>query len=77
MNIYQLLEFLYTGLIIISVYLVSIPKRVGLYVMIIGQFLAVPVFYHKKLYFAIALMFILNIINVKGIINWGKKGVGK
>lgn len=76
MDFLKVLEILYTVLIIVSVYLISIPKRIGLYLMVIGQFLAVPVFYSQGLYFALALMFILNALNIKGIICWGKKGVG-
>jgi len=77
MDILKILEILYTVMIIVSVYLISIPKRIGLYIMVVGQFLAVPVFYSQGLYFALGLMFILNILNIKGIICWGRKGVGK
>lgn len=76
MAILKVLEALYTFMIIISVYLVAIPKIEGLYLMVLGQFLAVPVFLSKKLYFAVGLMFILNALNVYGIISWGSKGVG-
>jgi len=77
MDILKIFEILYTAMIIVSVYLISIPKRFGLYIMVIGQFLAIPVFYSKGLYFPVALMIILNILNIKGIVSWGKKGVGK
>lgn len=76
MAILRILEILYTIMIVISVYLVAVPKIEGLYIMVIGQFLAVPVFLSKKLYFAVGLMFILNVLNIYGIISWGSKGVG-
>lgn len=76
MGILRILEILYTIMIVISVYLVAVPKIEGLYIMVIGQFLAVPVFLSKKLYFAVGLMFILNALNIYGIISWGTKGVG-
>jgi nicotinamide riboside transporter PnuC len=76
LDILKVLEILYTILVIISVYLVSVPKRTGLFLMVIAQFMAVPVFYYQSLYFAMVLMFVLNAINIKGIINWTKKGVG-
>ena len=77
MNPILILEIIYTTFIVISVWLISIPKRSGLFVMITGQFLAIPVFYSKGLYFAVGLMVVLNIINIKAIINWRKKGVGE
>jgi nicotinamide riboside transporter PnuC len=76
MDFLKILEILYTLMIIVSVYLISIPKRIGLYIMVVGQFLAVPVFYSRGLYFALVLMLILNVLNIKGIICWKKKGVG-
>jgi hypothetical protein len=76
MGILKILEIVYTVIIVIAVYLVAIPKIEGLYLMTLGQFLAVPVFLSKKLYFALTLMFILNAINIYGIISWGLKGVG-
>jgi hypothetical protein len=76
MGFLRVLEILYTVLIVVSVYLVAVPKIEGLYIMVVGQFLAVPVFLSKKLYFAVGLMFILNALNIYGIINWGSKGVG-
>jgi hypothetical protein len=77
MNLMVGFEIIYTTLIILSVWLISIPKRSGLFVMITGQFLAIPVFYSKGLYFAVGLMLVLNVINIKAIINWRKKGVGE
>jgi hypothetical protein len=76
MKLVKILEILYTVMIVVAVYLVAVPKIEGLYIMVIGQFLAVPVFLSKKLYFAVGLMFVLNAINIYGIISWGSKGVG-
>jgi nicotinamide riboside transporter PnuC len=76
MDILKILEILYTVLVVISVYLVSVPKKAGLFLMVVAQFMVVPVFYYQSLYFAMGLMFVLNAINIKGIYSWTKKGVG-
>lgn len=76
-DILKVLEIANLILIVIAVYAISIPKRWGLYIMIVGQFLAMPVFYYKNLYYMVILMFILNCFNARGIFTWKKKGVGK
>jgi nicotinamide riboside transporter PnuC len=77
MDILKLLEIANLILIVIAVYAISIPKRWGLYFLIIGQFLVMRVFYYKNLYYMIVLMFIVSYFNAMGIYTWKKKGVGK
>lgn len=77
MDYLKIIELISTILIMIGVPLISIPKILGLYLMIFGQLGWIAYSYLKgdQLFFLIQSIFLL-IFNFIGIYNWKKKRVG-
>jgi len=77
MDYVKIIEILSTMFILIGVWLVSIPKISGFYIMNIGQIgLILYGILRGNMLFLILQSIILFIINSNGIYNWSKKKVG-
>lgn len=75
MEIILIIEIIATVLILISVALVSIPKRCGLYVMIVGQLFWLAFAYITGSYGLLVQNAILCCVNVWGLYSWKKNGI--
>ena len=76
MDVLVLLEMINTGLIILGVFLITIPRIEGLYVMVVGQIGWSIFSYYKDHDFFLVQSIVLLIFNFIGICNWRKKNVG-
>jgi len=75
MDFIKIIELSATILILLSVYLISIPKLLGQKIMIIGQLLWIIFAFLTKSYFFLIQSIILLFFNILAIINWKKKGI--
>lgn len=75
MEIINIIEITATILILVSVALVSIPKRCGLYIMIIGQLFWLTFAYITGSWGLFAQNAILCCVNFWGLHSWKKNGI--
>lgn len=70
-----IVEVAATVIVLIGVYLISIPNIYGLYCMFAAQILWAIFAYSKGFEFLLLQSVILFLINIRGIYNWRKKGI--
>jgi nicotinamide riboside transporter PnuC len=70
-----IVEIVATAIVLVGVYLISIPNIKGLYCMFISQILWAVFAYSKGFKFLLLQSVILFLINIRGIYNWRKKGI--
>lgn len=76
MNGITVVEFVATLLTIWGVVVISIPKRYGLWILVVGQILWSLFGYSQETYFFLFESLFLLVFNFVGLYNWKKKGVG-
>ena len=72
---YVIVEILASIITLIGVTLISIPRRIGIIVLIIGDILWILFSYISNHYFLLLQNAYLLIINIYAIYSWKKKGI--
>ncbi len=69
------IEFIATVLVLLGVYFITVPKVLGIYIMILAQIFWTIFAYIKGAPFLLLQNVILMCFNFRGIRNWKKKGI--
>jgi nicotinamide riboside transporter PnuC len=75
MEYLKVLEILATIITLIGIALISIPKRLGMYILIVGSILWIIFSYLNSHYFFLIQTIICLILDIYGIYSWKKKGI--
>lgn len=76
MNGITVVEFVAMVLTIWGVVVISVPKRYGLWILVVAQILWSLFAYSQETYFFLFESLFLLVFNFVGLYNWKKKGVG-
>lgn len=72
---YVIVEILASVITLVGVTLISIPKRIGIYVLLVGDFLWILFSYLTNHYFLLSQNVYLLLINIYAVYSWKKKGI--